>query len=193
MNRRVRSALAILIVVVASAAMAACGGDEPKHTPVTPASDFSSPKDGIAFRAPKGAIVSEGVDEQVVVLRRGESTLTASRFTRDERLPDSEREYKRAARALEPEYARVNLEQGGQHGRSVTAATEVAEHDAVVANVSTIATNGARKTAKHVHFYENGQEIVIDMVASEPDFKRATAVLFDPVMSTLKISKPKDE
>ena len=186
MNRRVRHALATLIAVVAAAILAACGSSTPSHTPVTPASNFSSPEDGIAFGAPKGATVDRGKGEQVVVLRRGESTLTISRFERDERLPGSHRELERAARVLQREYVRLDGAEDPNGFSQATTAT-IAGHEAVVIDVTT-----ADKTIEHVHFYEYGSEIVIDTVAPTSDVKKARFTLFDPVLSTLKITEPQD-
>ena len=183
MNRRLRRALATLIAAVASVVVVACGDDEPAHTPVTPASDFSSPEDGIAFRAPKAATVDRGSDEQVAVLRRGESTLTISRFQRDERLPDSKRELERAAGVLPGEY-----EARGEAADARSSVENVADHDAVLVKV-----DNANKATEHIHFYEYGNEIVVDMVSPESDVARATAVLFDPVLNTLKITKPQGQ
>jgi hypothetical protein len=187
LNRRVRRALAILIAVLASAVLAACGDSTPGHTPVTPASNFSSPEDGIAFRAPKGATVDKGKAEQVAVLRRGESTVVITRFPRPgENLPNSEKEYERAARALGDEYSRLDGAQDSVNAARSTRA-EIAGRDAAVVDVS--ANN---KSTEHVHFYEYASEIVIDMVAPAGDVKKARFTLFDPVLATLTITKPQN-
>ena len=130
-----------------------------------------------------GATVDRGSDEQVVVLRRGESTLTISRFERDERLPESKRELARAARVLPGEY--------GASGQLVNAPASVetlADHDAVV-----VKFDNPSKTTEHIHFYEYENEIVIDLVSPQADFERAKAILYDPVVGSLKITKPQDD
>jgi hypothetical protein len=177
----VRRALAILIGVVAAAALAACGDDpKPVEGPVA-ASDFSDPAAGIAFRAPAGARPGDGKEQQVVVLRRGQSTLVVSRFERNERLPNSRREFERAAKALTGEYAKP-----GNEDLSADTA-QVADRDAVVVR---LVHDG--KTTEHVHFYEYGAEVVVDMVAPTVDVAKARVTLFDPVLTSLKITKPQD-
>ena len=179
-----RAALAILIAAVSAALLAACGDDEPAHTPVVPASDFASPQDGVAFRAPKGATVDRGKDEQVVILRRGESTLTITRFPRpEEDLPKSQKELDRAARVMPGEY-----EQRGEAEDASAGVQTVAGHESVV-----VKFEKAGKTTEHIHFYEYGNEVVVDMVSPNGDSARAKAVLFDPVVSTLKITKPQGQ
>jgi hypothetical protein len=182
LNRRVRWTLATLIAVLAAAVLAACGDSTPGHTPVTPASNFYSPEDGIAFRAPKGATVDRGKAEQVVVLRRGESTLTITRFPRPgENLPNSHKEFRRASRVLPLEYQKRFP---SSHGRSLV--ETVAGHQAVLVNVE-----DSDRTMEHIHFYEHGAEVVVDMVSPHTDFERAKAILFDPVLTSLKITKPR--
>jgi hypothetical protein len=187
LNRRVRWTLATLIAVVAAAVLAACGNSEPKHTPVTPASDFSSPEDGIAFRAPKAATVEKGKDEQVVVLRRGESTLTISRFPRPgEKLPDSEKQYKRAAKVLQQKYLE-QLKEPAIAGFNSLVHTYTG-HRAV----RVILTPNREKSTDHIHFYEYGAEVVIDLSAPKGDWMKAERTLMDPVVESLKITKPQD-
>ena len=177
-----RSALAILIAVVSAALLAACGDDEPSHTPVVSASNFSSPENGIAFRAPKGATVTKGEDEQVVVLRRGEATLTISRFPRPgAKLPRTLRDFDAAYKALGESYATLR----GADPESISARKrKLAGHDGL------FVSDGR---GMHHHVYEFGNEFVVDMVAPPADLKRVRAVLFDPVIQTLEITKPQDE
>lgn len=139
------------------------------------------------LRAPKGATIDRGKDQQVVVLRRGESTLTISRFERPgEDLPDSQRELQRAARALVGEYTRRD-QAGGAGGTPQSGTATIGGHDAVVIDLKT-----RDKSIKHVHFYDYGAEIVVDMVAPTADAGKARFTLFDPVLSTLTITRPQD-
>ena len=177
MNRRVRVALAILIFVLAGA-LVACGED-PKPKKEIAASDFSDPENGVSFRAPAGAVIGDGRETQVVVLRRGNSTLVVSRFDRaGADLPRTETQLERAARALEGEYRR----KGARTARS--------RPDASATAVMVLTEEGADK-GTHVHFYERGNEYVVDCVSPSRDFKRAQSLLCDPVAGTIVFSRPR--
>lgn len=187
MNPRVRRALAILITAVVCVGVVACGDDSAPVKTTIPAQDFSDPQAGIAFRSPAGTRIGAGEEEQVAVLRRGKSTFVVSRFKRPgENLPNSAKEYERAARVLPREYAERDGKRSSEFDYSAQTA-EIADHDAVVVRVV-----GYGKTAEHVHFYEHGAEIVVDMVAPTSDLKAAQVALFDPVLASLKITKPRN-
>lgn len=172
-----RVALATSILVLA-AALAACGDDpEPKRQ--IGASDFSDPENGVSFRSPAGAVIGEGKEKQVVVLRRGDSTLVVSRFEREGvDLPRTETQIERAARALEGEYLRNG-------SRKTDAFPDTATSGVMVF------TEDGKDNGMHVHFYERHTEYVLDCVAPVSDFKRARKVLCDPVVATVKFTRPK--
>jgi hypothetical protein len=191
LNRRVRLAFAILITALAACAVAACG-DDPLPVKTIAASEFADPRAGIAFRAPAGARLGDGAGEQIVVLRRGKATLVISRFERDEPLPRSATELRRAARSLEQEYIRAGVADGSHLDGVVAKPIHASGHGAVSALVRTVSQGGVRRVALHRHFYAYGAEIVIDAVTLEKELDNASTALFDPVLDSLKITKPRD-
>ena len=173
-----RLALATLIIVL-TGALAACGDDLPPDKAIA-ASDFSAPADGVAFRAPAGAVIGEGQNTQVAVLRRGDWTLVVSRFDREGAdLPRSEADHARAANALEREFA----------ARGFDSAEGVIAQSGKTRSVI-VRTTDAGKAGRHEHFYAFGNEYVVDCVAAERDFERMEDLLCLPVIGSLELSRP---
>jgi hypothetical protein len=180
LNRRVRQAFAILITTVAACALTSCG-DDPAPVKTIAASDFADPRAGVAFRAPAGARLGDGVGEQIVVLRRGQATLVISRFQRDQPLPRSGKELIRASNALRAEYAKRD---------SAEASSIKATRRTVGGRESVVVTDQSGN--QHYHLYVYRTEIVIDLVAPASQRGDAQRALFDPVFDSLKITKPRD-
>lgn len=193
MSRRCFLPAAVLLSLAALSGLAAgCGNDKqdpPDVTTVGPAlgtDGVSYPKAGIEFDAPRGWNIDAGKAPLVVTVQTGRAAVGIWRYPRTEPLPKTKAELLAARDAL------LGAARARDNGfrELKTGLTEVDGAPAVqVRGVETI--EGQQRTVRSTHVYTRGAEIVIDAIAPNPEFRRVDAIIFRPLLRTLKISAPK--
>ncbi|MGI8512348.1 MAG: hypothetical protein ACR2NH_06930 [Solirubrobacteraceae bacterium] len=188
-----RAARALLLAAVLAAAAAGCGNDrvKPASAPAGEApegnhqSDF--PGQGVRLFRPENWEEVLGTAPQLVTIRSGQSTIAVWRYPRKgEQLPTTVAEFERARRAF--------VEAARARDRKLTFESVKFVRISGVPGIEAIATEriqGRVRKVRSTHFYAQGAEVVIDAYAPQRDFRTVNRTVFEPLVQSVKIERPR--
>ena len=181
-----------LLLTLPVLALAGCGSN--KDTP----SDTSSiqttgptvavkyPDAGVAFRAPEGWRRQTGKAPLVAAVQTGQATIAVWRYPRDEQLPVTHTSLKAAKEALVGQIRKRDPSFKVQKAKLLHVGPKRAVQ---VLGIGTI--NGNPRMIRSTHIYTQKAEYVVDAYAPQTVFARVDRGVFEPVLESLEISKPR--
>ena len=179
-------------LAAAMVTLTGCGNERTRPPDaVTPAAPrgrqpVSSPAAGVSFTAPANWRVDEQIEgSRVATVNSSRATVAVWRYQREEPLPHGKHELERARTAL---LERI-MRRDPTFQSASTDVTKVAGKSAIqVLGAETIA--GIRVRVRSAHVFADGAEIVVDAYAPPEHFTRLDATVFQPLLRSLRLSRP---
>lgn len=180
------------VLLTAALLAAGCGAErvrppDPSQPSISPApATRAFPEAGVRFRAPADLRFSRGEPPLVTSATTGSATVAIWRYPRTEPLPrddaalaEAEAALKEAARRRDGAFRlersrRVRL--AGARGIELIGRQRVA---------------GRPRRVRSTHLYARGAEVVVDAYAAPEHFTVADDALFDPLLSSLRLGRPR--
>ena len=183
-----RAPLALLAV----AALAGCGSSKdkaPNASAIPPAGGtvaVTYPAAGVRFDAPAGWRRETGKPPLVAAVQTGPATIAVWRYPRTEQLPVTHASLKAAKAAL---VAQILKRDAGFKVELAKLLHVGAKRAIQVLGIGSI--SGNRRRIRSTHIYTEHAEYVIDAYAPETVFNRVDSSVFEPVLKSLEITKPR--
>jgi hypothetical protein len=171
--------------------LAGCGNerqDAPRLAPAAAPSGVRSEhlaRDGVRLRVPRNWAVGAGAPPLVIRVGSGRAVVAVWRYRRVEELPRSAGDLTRARRAL--------AAAAKARDRTLRVISARALRVGGAPGVQVLATErigAARREVRSTHLYAYGAELVIDAYAPPGEFARVDRTVFQPLLRSLRISRP---
>ncbi len=181
----------LLPCLAAALVVAACGNDRqrPPETPRAAAPvgkrTVELPRFGVTFVRPANWRLGEPSPPHIAAISSGQVAINFWRYRRIEQLPKTAGDLRRAGRALRSA-ARAR-------DRSLKVLRSGRVRIGGVPGVELVATQRmgvARRTVRSTHLYAYGGELVVDAYAPPAEFARVDRTVFQPLLRSLRVTRP---